>query len=273
MYQQVTDQDIKRKQLTKGNKERERFQHTICCIFEEKEGQNASPSYESKLLVIVVIRLTCSPLRERNNKGVCNIWRPWKLIRLIAVQNFNQPQNYGPIINLQEDGNQLIQEHATQADVLFWKHCQELTTTNLLGRSGRIIEPKKNLKELANYVLSKNSFSDRKLDTDSRWCDSHCLFLYIKKKIPTPKALLLLSYFLKPLQINKVLSIWEKEICLLEKFAGFKFACLLLLVWAELGTIGPWSWVYGHPCARSTLTRPWANIVLIQWAISVWLCH
>lgn len=45
--------------------------------------------------VTVFISLPCSPLREWNIKGNYNISSPWKLTKLIADQNFNQPQNLG----------------------------------------------------------------------------------------------------------------------------------------------------------------------------------
>lgn len=84
----------------------------------------------TNLQVTVVIRFSCSPLREWNIKGICKISNPWKLTKLIADHNFNQPQNLGQIIKVH-----LCNMGTSQS---FELATPEVTSTKSLGRSGRI---------------------------------------------------------------------------------------------------------------------------------------
>lgn len=87
----------------------------------------------TKLQVTVFIRLPCSPLREWNIKGNCNISSPWKLAKLIADQNFNQPQNLG-------QNNLIMKAHLCNMGTSqpFVHATPEVTSIKSLGHSGRI---------------------------------------------------------------------------------------------------------------------------------------
>lgn len=87
----------------------------------------------TKLQVTVFIRLPCSPLREWNIKGNCNISSPWKLTKLIADQNFNQPQNLS-------QNNLIMKAHlCTMGTSQPFVHATpEVTSIKSLGHSSRI---------------------------------------------------------------------------------------------------------------------------------------